>query len=195
MLDQGDAGMSASHPTPTRMRILILVVVLLALLGGGVFLIIESLSSPGSPAAGPPDVSGPASTTPGPSRSGPPGSGSPVDGAVVWAAGGLPAGTAAELRRAAAASTSIPGLAGPGRYITIVDAQVAGNMAVLTGRLSTAADRSVVPTEPVTLLGSRSGGTWTVLSTGDRAFCATLARLPGALGGPDAQGYFRGCPA
>lgn len=119
----------------------------------------------------------------------------PSEGGYIWAvpAGTLPEATVTGLQHALDASRSLPADVGPGRYVDLRSAQADADRAVLYGVEKSTANGRVVPTEPLLLLAHRSGSSWTLVTTVDPEFCATLSGMPTSLVGDTIKAYFGGC--
>ncbi|MDQ1537789.1 MAG: hypothetical protein QOE58_2182 [Actinomycetota bacterium] len=82
----------------------------------------------------------------------------------------------------------------PGTHLGVVQATASGSTAVLYASEVQNSDGSVVPTEGILILGTRStGAEWTVVFPGDPGFCQALNSAPASVLDPVVKSHFVGC--
>jgi hypothetical protein len=119
----------------------------------------------------------------------------PSDPSVQW---NVPAGTLSAddengIRAALAESASIHKSVPVGRSINIMKVAASGSAAVLYGDMRSRSTSSPAGIDPMLILASRSGDTWTLVPEGDGNFCNALRSTPDSILSPNAKSYFIGC--
>jgi len=97
------------------------------------------------------------------------------------------------LTAAALASGSLRALAPIGTEFTVTTVETAEDVGVLFGAFRNSTTHAIVPSEPVTVLGTKDGGRWAVVFPGEPTFCSTLQHTPESLLTATEKSYFIGC--
>ena len=91
------------------------------------------------------------------------------------------------------AATGLREVAPPRTEFSVTRVRTAADVGVLFGEFRDTATDDVVPTEPLTVLGTRTGTRWDIALPGDADFCPILRDVPDSLLTLADTSYFLGC--